>query len=1069
MDSTTDNKISENRSGPIGWMVRNPVASNLLMVIIVIGGALSMFRVQQEVFPEFDMDIITVAVPYPGASPPEVEQGVLLAVEEAVGGINGVKRVKSTASEGAGVVTIELLLSADKGKVLTDVKNEVDRISSFPQEAETPIVSTGSRKNAVVSMIISGPFNMRALHLLAEKARNDLLVLPKITLVEVKGVRPLEVSIEVSRENLEAFGLTLSQISAQIKMASVEIPSGALETKGGDILVRLRDRKLKGKDFESIIIRGTKTGQEVTLGEIATIIDGFEETDKSSFFNGDPAVRITTYRVGNATPMEVSTTVKAYAETFRKSLPPSVTLSIWNDDSELLRGRIDLLTRNARLGLILVVIILSLFLKRKFAFWVAVGIPISFLGTFLLMGPLGVSINMITLFALIVTLGMVVDDAIIISENIYDKQKQGLNKIDAAIQGAREMAVPVTFAILTTVVAFAPLMFVPGVMGKIFFLIPVIVITVLAFSLLESFFILPSHLAHGSDSPSRLGKFLEPLDRIQEKISDWLDSIIENKYKPLLIKILNNRYVTLAGAVSLFMVTMSLLISRVVPFQFFPKMEGDIITATARLPYGVAMDRTLEVRKILEEAAQKAIKEVGGKKIVRGVFTQVGQGATPRGPGNPVAETGSHLLSIEVNLVPSDKRDITSEEFAVKWKSHIPPIPGLEALTIGSNFGPSAGKAIDIQLIHRDYLTLSEGAAYLETKLKEFSDLTDFENSYNAGKTQYNFSILPGSQMHGLSSADVGQGLRNSIFGNEAIREQRGRHEIKVMVRLPKNQRESEMDLENLLIGTKTGGSIPFGYLAKFSKGKSPTSIVREDGNRVVNVSAEIKSNGASAGEIISSLKRSIFPEMEKRFSGIQFRFKGMQQEQNESFASLGPNFLLAMFVIFALLAIPFKSYIQPLIVMLAIPFGIVGAIWGHILMGYSLSFISVLGVIALSGVVVNDSLVLVDAVNKYRGAGQSPLEAVINGGMRRFRPILLTSLTTFFGLSPMIFETSMQAKFLIPMAISLGFGTLFATLIALLLVPAFYMIIEDLRNLTNKIYSKEGVIDKIPIKTAEI
>ncbi len=1054
--SRSDKEFMKGAKGPIAWMTKNSVAANLIMLVAIIGGLISVVSLKQEVFPEFELDVISVTVTYPGASPSEVEQGIVLAIEEAVRGLDGVKRIKSVAAEGAGNVSIELLLGVDPNKVLADVKNEIDRIQTFPLDAEEPTVSVMSRRRPVISLIFSGAHDDATLHEIAETARADLLALPEITQVEISGVRPLEVSVEVPRETLEAYGLSLEQIAQQIRSASVELPGGGIDTKGGELLVRVADRRKRGSDFGDIVVHSPTRSEEVRLSDIATIHDGYEDTDQASLFDGNPAVRLTAYRVGDETPTSVAEAVKTYAERADAELPDNVSVAVWDDDSELLESRIDLLVRNAKSGLLLVLVTLALFLQRRLAAWVALGIPISFLGAFMLMGVLDASINMVTLFALIVTLGMVVDDAIIVSENIHSKRLQGMGPLEAAIVGAREMSVPVVFSILTTCAAFAPLFFIPGTMGKIMSMIPLVVIAVLVVSLIESFFVLPAHMAHESNPrglwASSIGPVFTmvmlPVDHLQRIVNKWLNAFIENVYRPFLNVMLRWRYAVVASGVASLMVCASLVKSGVVPFAFFPTLEGDIVTASVRLPYGTPLEHTTEVAQILEHAADETVAEFGGDSIKRGMFTQIGTGPKGRGPSAGPAAQGSHLVTIELGLVPSEKRDFSSQRFADSWRSRLPPMAGIEALTVGASAGPGAGKAVDVQLSHRDSRVLAEASEILASRLTEYPSLTNIENTYSAGKPQLDFRLRNEALGLGITSSDVARSLRSAFFGAEALREQRGRNELKVRVRLPQEQRNSEYDLEQLTVAAPGAGFVPLTYVADFARGQAPTAITREDGNRNVNVSAELVTGVKSARPELEALENDVLPQLRAQYRGLDTALVGQQRERSDSFSSLGPNFLFALFVIFALLAVPLKSYSQPLVVMSAIPFGILGAVLGHMLLDYSLSFISVLGIIALSGVVVNDSLVLVDAVNSFRAQGNDYWQSVILAGTRRLRPILLTSLTTFFGLLPMIFETSRQARFLIPMAISLGFGALFVTGIALLLVPALYIIVEDVRGL---------------------
>ncbi|MEL6760134.1 MAG: efflux RND transporter permease subunit, partial [Myxococcota bacterium] len=958
------------------------------------------------------------------------------------------------ANEGVGSVTVELLRGADPEVVSADVKTEVDSIQSFPEDSEEPTVTVASRRSEVISLVIAGDQPLSTLHDIAEKARSDLLRSESITQIELQGVRPLEVSIEVPRENLEAYGLNLDVVAAQVREASLELPGGGLDTSSGEILVRVSDRRLTKSGFENIIIRGQGIG-DVRLGDIATITDGYADTDQEAYYNGKRAVRVTAYRVGDEKPTVIADTVKDYLEELRGQVPGTIQLAVWNDESKLLRERIDLLVRNARSGLILVLIVLALFLKPRLAGWVSLGIPISFFGAFLLFEPFTLSINMITLFGLIVTLGMVVDDAIIVGENIYTKTQEGLPHREAAITGAQEMATPVTFSILTTIAAFGPLLFVPGAIGKIFRIIPLVVIAVLIFSLLESFFVLPAHLSHAGSS--RIAKLLSPIERIQIPVSAWLERFTANIYRPIVEFCIRIRYVAVGTAFSVLIVTGGLVASGVVPFSFLPKLEGDLVLTTARLPYGSPLSQTLEVQASIEEALERAIEELGEPDTVIGVFTRVGEGQQARGPSAGDTASGSHLVTVEVSLVSSTDRSYSAQDLGDAWSNALPTIPGVEALSVKSNLGGPGGDAVDIQLSHTDTEILAQASAEVTQTLRGYSGLINVENGYAAGKPQLDYHLLPEARSLGVTANDVARQLRSAFFGSEALREQRGRNEVKVYARLPENQRRSEADLEQLLVRTPDGGFTPLGTVARFDRGRAPTVIRREDGQRVVNVKADLGPGVASPREILESVQSTTFPKLLKDFPGLELNLVGEQRDQSETFSSLGRNFLLATVVIFTLLAIPFRSYVQPVIVMSAIPFGMVGAVGGHMLMGYGLSVISMFGVIALSGVVVNDSLVLVSASNNYRSRGQLAHEAIVAAGMRRLRPILLTSLTTFFGLAPMIAETSVQARFLIPMAISLGFGVLFATIIVLLIVPALYMIVDDIEVLAARLFGAHG------------
>ena len=1036
--------------GVIAWMAQHGVAANLLMALLLVGGLLGMSRLKQEVFPEFELDIVVVSVPYPGASPEEVEQGILLAAEEAVRGLDGIKRVNSVAAEGVGTVRAELLLGADPDRVLADVKNEIDRVQTFPEDAEDPQVQLATRRREVISLIFSANTSLRELHELAERARAELLSRGGVTQVEVFGVPPVEIAVELPRAQLEALGLTLDEVATQIRLGSLELPGGGLDTPSGELLVRVLDRRRTGEELSKMVLRGTRDGGVVRLGDVARITDGYEENDQASYFNGQRAVRLTAYRVGNETPTGIAEAVRSFASDFEATLPAGVELTAWKDDSELLRGRIDLLTRNARSGLLLVLLVLALFLDLRLALWVAVGIPVSFLGAFLLFPGLGVSINMVSLFALIITLGLVVDDAIVVGENIYEKAEQGMSRMTAAIEGAREMAVPVTFAILTTLAAFAPLFFVPGTTGKIFSIIPYVVVAVLFFSLVESFLVLPAHLGHEAHGrPTlirRVGARLAALVEAPRRfVARNLQAFGDGPYTRTLQALTHRRYATFAGALAVLMVSLSTVAAGIVPFSFFPKIEGDTINATARLPYGAPVEQTEAVRDQLEASLRQAVDELGVGAAVRGVLSRVGEGEpSPQGD----RDTGSHIVSIEVGLVPSEQRDITAAAFSAAWMKATPPIPGLDALIFNAAVGPGAGSAVDVQLSHTNTETLRIASDQVSDLLQSYPALTNVDNSLAAGKAQLDFRILPEGRTLGLTSSDVARQLRAFFFGAEALREQRGRDEVKIRARLPRDERTSEHDVTLLDVRTPAGRVVPLSSVASIERGQAPTTILREDGRRVVNVRADLAPGVRSPRDVLSDLSDKAVPELLASTPGLDISFAGEQRNQGEAFDSLGTNYLFALILMYALLAVPFRSYIQPLIIMAAIPFGVVGAVGGHLVMGFELSVISVMGIIALSGVVVNDSLVLIDAANRFRDQGMSATEAIHAAGRRRLRPILLTSLTTFFGLLPMIFEPSVQARFLVPMAISLGYGVLFATVIVLLVVPALYLIVEDAQQL---------------------
>lgn len=1025
--------------GAIAWMAQNPVAANLAMLVIAAAGAFAVFSIKQEVFPEFSVGMVVVSVPYPGASPEEVEQGVVLAVEEELTGIDGVKRVNSSSSEGVGTVYVELQTDADENVVLADITSAVERITTFPEEAEEPTVALASTRMQVIALIISGDQEIRTLHDIAERARTDLLQRDEITQVDIRGVPELEVAVEVPREQLEALGLTLDDVARQIQASSIELPGGGLDTDGGEILVRVNDRRRWGHELDDIVLRGTADGARVRLGDVATITDGYADTDQESYFNGEPAVQLMVYRVGEETPTSVASAVREYADGLRSELPEAVSVTVWADQSEILADRISLLGQNAWMGFLLVLLILGLFLRARLAAWIALGIPISLLGAVALMPSLGLSVNMISLMAIIITLGLVVDDAIVVGENVFKLREEGLSALEAAIQGAHQMAVPVTFSVLTTIAAFSPLFFIPGVMGKIMWSIPAVVVSVLLFSLIESFFILPAHLAHSKKNDGERRGWLARLDVIPRTVGRGLTWFTENYYRRAVEATIRWRWAALATALVLLAVTAALVISGIQPYSFFPKLEEDRVTVTARLPYGAPIELTEEVRENLEAAALRAVRDVDGEAGLEGMFTRVGEGAQShmRPP-----EVGSHLLTIEVSLA----EDVSASAVARAWQREFEQMSGIEALSFEYAAGPSGGAAVDVQLSHSDQEQLGQASEELTERLRGFRELTNIDNAWSAGKQQLDYNLRPEANDLGLTSNEVARQLRSAFYGAEAVREQRGRNELKIMVRLPEEQRQSERDLDQLQIRTPAGDFVPLEQVVTVERSTAPTIIDREDGRRIVNVSAELAPGVVSSREVLAALERDVLPELEADHPGLSIALVGEQREQSEVFGNLIRSFSLALIVVFGLLAVPLRSYTQPLVIMSVIPFGFVGAVAGHMIFAMELSLMSILGFIALSGVVINDSLLLIDASNRYREAGASAFEAIVAAATRRLRPILLTSLTTFFGLMPMMLETSIQARILIPMAISLGFGILFATLIVLLLVPSLYMVLQDLK-----------------------
>ena len=1015
--------------GPISWMVHNRVTPNLLMIFLVLGGLFMTTRIKQEVFPEFDLDIVTASVSYSGASPEEVEHGIILVLEEAIRAIDGVKELTATATEGKGTVAAELEEGADQQKIYQEIKQEIDRITTFPEDADEPEVSLTTHLREVLGVELYGDVPEMVLRKTADQVRDRLLQNSEITQVELAGARDYEILVEVAQKELRAYGLTLAEIAQTIDSASTDIPGGSVDTAGGDILLRIKDRRDWADEFARIPIVTTSDGSVVYLEEIATVCEGFEDTDQAATYDGHRCIGLKVYRVGDQTPTGVSGVVRTAMDEIDLNIPSGITWHIRHDMSEVYQQRLELLLKNASMGLLLVLVVLGLFLEFKLALWVTMGIPTAFLGSLLFLPVVGVSINMISMFAFIIALGIVVDDAIVAGENIYEYQQQGMGFAQAAVQGARDVAIPITFSILTNVVAFLPLSFIPGTMGKIWKVIPLVVITVFLISWVESLLILPGHLAHLKHRP--VGGSMSRLQRWQQAFTRRVTQFINQVYGPFLNLCIRWRTLTVVFCVMVLVVVLSYAMSGRIGMILMPRVESDQADVTALLPVGSPMDKVKAVQEKLCVAMAAVAAENGGDRLLQGVFSKISE----------------NQVEVNAYLTDAGVRPLNTAEVTRLWREKLGPVVGLESLLFESDGGgPGSGAALTIELSHSDIHVLDQASAALAEDLAGFSNVKDINDGYTPGKQQLDFSIKPEGQSLGLTSAEVANQVRNAFSGAEALSQQRGRNEVTVRVRLPENERTSEYHVEHLMIHTPAGIFVPLAEIATVERGRAYTSISRRNARRTVTVSANVEPMGQT-GQVQAALNSTLLPELARKYPGLSYGYQGRQADMQESMQSLIGGFVLSMLAIYFLLAIPFRSYSQPLIVMIAIPFGVVGAVLGHLLMGYNLSLMSMMGIVALAGVVVNDSLVLIDYANRQRRDGAGTVEAIRIAGLRRFRPIILTTLTTFGGLAPMIFETSRQARFMIPMALSLGFGILFATVITLVLVPCLYLLIEDIKQ----------------------
>lgn len=1023
----------------IAWFTKNHVAANLLLISIVFAGLFSLTtQIPLEVFPSFETDRISVSVSLRGSTPEDVEQGVTIRIEESVQDLEGIKQISSRSSEGSASVSIEVESGYDPRELLADIKSRVDAINTFPVDAEKPVVALAERKREVIAVTVASDYGEKETREYAEQVRDQLLRLPSVTQVELSGVRDYELAIEVSQDTLRQYSLSLSDISRAISNSSSDISAGNLKTEGGDVLIRSKGQAYRKDEFAQVVVKHQSDGTIIRLGDIAKISDDFEETPVRTRFNGKQAAFIDVYRIGPQSAITVADEVKEFIENQQTNLPMGFELSYWDDDSELVKSRIATLTTNALQGGILVLALLTLFLRPAIAFWVFIGIPVSFMGAFLAMPLFGVTLNIMSLFGFILVLGIVVDDAIVTGENVYTHLKTAESGEQAAIRGTQEVATPVTFGVLTTVAAFLPLAFIEGGRGALFAQIPVVVIPVLLFSLIESKFVLPAHLKyiklrHQKGEPSKFDKF-------QQRFADGFEHAILKYYQPILNLALRHKLATVSLFVGIFLIILTMITSGWTKFIFFPRIPSETVRVNLTLPTGTPFEVTnkyvIDMSDKARQLQDKYRDEETGESVILNIL------ATTGGRGG-----ASNSGSVRFEITPAESRDsdIGSRELASKWRDLIGIIPGAESLTFRAEIGRSSDP-IDVQLTATSLTTLQEVADHVKARLATYPTVFDIADSMSDGKEELQIELTEQGLALGLNRVDVSQQVRNSFFGAQAQRIQRGRDDVRVMVRLPIEERRSVADLKDILINLPDGGTVPLSHVAKLVPGQSPSSINRIDRYRTLNVTADIEKENTNMTVLQADLKIYL-DELVQQYPGVSHSLEGEAKEQRESFGSLAWALVFVFFIIYGLLAIPFKSYLQPLIVMSVIPFGMIGAVIGHWIMGMELTIMSLLGMLALIGVVVNDSLVLVDFINKKRSEGGDLLEAVKMAGASRFRPVMLTSLTTFIGLMPLLFEKATQAQFLIPMAVSLGFGIIFATFITLLLVPVNYLLMERLQG----------------------
>jgi multidrug efflux pump subunit AcrB len=1032
--------------GPIAYMARNGVAANLLLLLLLVAGAFSLGQLVQEVFPEFSLDTIQVSVAYPGANPDEIEESIIRKIEEAIEAVEGVDEINATANEGIGVVSVELKLGTDVQKALDDVKSEVDQIQTFPVGADRPEVRELTNRSSVIRLAVHGDASERTLKEIAYSTEDALSNLDDVSFVETSGVRPYEISIEVEQDRLRALGLTLGDIAGTVRRASLDLSAGSIETTDEQVRIRTLGQNYTQQDFEEIVVLARPNGTVVRLGDIATIVDGFEDTDLISRYNDNPAAFVEVSRTSDEKVLEIVAAVEsALDERVRPNLPAGVQIDVWEDSSIVLEGRMNLLIKNAIIGLLLVLGALTLFLDLRLAWWTAVGIGASFIGTFAIMLLLGVSINVLSLFGFILAIGIVVDDAIVVGENIFAERESGVPPQRAAVKGALRIRGPVTFAVLTTIVAFTPLLLVPGTFGKILGSIPIIVISVLFLSLIESLFILPNHLSHlpephkGGGNP--VTRFFE---RLQGRVDRQLQRFIEGPLDRGLNFATHAPSVVVAGGVAMIILAIGMVPAGILRVQFFPEVEGDVVTASLEMEEGTTAARTAEVTARLVEAGRRVEARLGEERsenlppLVEGVYELVGSQPRDNGPNasSGAAAARPNIAAVQFKLLEAERREISSARFEDMWREETGEVFGARSLTFASSV-IGGGPDIQVELSHPDPDVLAGLGDEVLAELREFEGVFDIQSDLSTGLREIQLELKPAARTLGLTLDDVARQVRSAFFGDEALRVQRGREDVRVYVRLPEYERDQISDVESYRVRVPGAGEVPLSQVAQVSFGTSPTAINRRDGRRVLTVTGRTDNAVTSPDEVNGALGAGILAELAERDPRLVSQFGGSTQEQGEASGAIGVGLALALVVIYALLAIPFNSYVQPLVIMASVPFGIVGALLGHLLLDIPVGLLSLFGIIGLSGVVVNDSLVMIDFVNENRRNGMAIRDSVIEAAKSRFRPIMLTSLTTFLGVAPITFEQSLQAQFLIPMAAALAFGIVFATIILMLVVPA--------------------------------
>ena len=1033
--------------GLIDWFARNPVAANLIMFFVFGAGLLSLSDMSKEMLPRTDKRVVSISASYPGAAPIEVEKGVVLPMEAALEGLRGIKKISSDANRDLAKIRLEIEPNEDINEMMTLIENRIDAITNFPDDLEKPSVQRSKNNSWAMGISVYGDMTERQKKLLGDQVFDELQALPEVKDVRLWGAGKYEISIEVKEDRLRELNLTLSEVAAAVRASSMDLPAGMIKTINGNVMVRTEGKAYVGSDFENIILRSQIDGTRLLLSDVAVVKDAFRESVYTNRFDRKASFTLGIFTLEDQNLLDISEAVHRYTRKKQAELPAGLNISVFNDEAYPLNGRLAMMSENLLIGGILVAIVLGLFLNLKVALWVMVGIPLSFAGAFWLMPMGSVTVNIMSLFAFIMVLGIVVDDAIVIGESVFtevdaDYQRQlaaGLPQgalytasLATVVAGTRRVALPSTIGVLTTMAAFLPLMFLGGSFDGITKAISVVVILCLTFSLIESKLILPAHLVGLKLGRAPTG-LAAPIDRAQKSVSRWLQGFIENTYLPGLKIALENRFVTLAGFVSVLIIVLGITSSGIVRFEFFPNVAGDDVRAEITMQDGASAESITETMDAVEDAIYKIDRRY--------------RESSPDGAGlvEHVAFFVRSDVSVifRVNLIKSELRSVAATEIEKMWREEVGLLPNVRKQRYVASEGPS-GPKISLSLSGADPEELTQAGAELQQYLAKFPGVYDIYNSQGSGSKEVLINLKPYANQVGVRLVDVARQVRQAFYGEEVQRIQRDSDTVKVMVRFPYEARRSISTLENMHIRTASGEAIAIGEVADIRLGVGLTAIDRLDRKRTVTVTAEVEIDKIESGDVVRDVKMNFVPGLFEKYPSVEFRLSGSSRETNEYYVKMATAMLAGCFMIFGLLAVPLRSYVQPIVIMSVIPFGFIGAVFGHMLFGVPINILSCLGIVALAGVVVNDSLILVEFANRGRAEGLSASEAILNAGGRRFRAILLTTLTTFVGLFPILFETSVQAQFVIPMALSLSFGILSASGITLVLIPCLYLIVES-------------------------